>query len=382
MNPPVLKKKILFVITKSNFGGAQKYVFDLAIGLPRNKFDVVVALGGTGLLSDKLRTAGIRTISLPSLERNINPLKDLSSFIALVKLFKIEAPDVVHLNSAKASGLGALAGRLSGVPKIIFTAHGWAFKEERSWLSRMIITALSWATILLAHRTIAVSEAVYRDTHGWPLISAKVTTIHNGIGSIEFLPRDNARRNIGGRAGVLLPEDTFLVGSIGELHPNKGFIYAIDAMAQLSPENPNLYYIILGDGEEKKLLSNLIEARGLRGRVFLIKEEHASYYLKAFDCFLVPSNKEGLPYVLLEAGLASIPVVATTVGGIPEIIEYAETGFLVSPRDSQAIANSIEQLIVSPALRTTLSTALHERVVKEFSLARALAETVSLYTKK
>ncbi len=375
------KTKVLFVITKSNWGGAQKYVYDLATGLSRDNFEVVVALGGTGVLSNKLRTAGVRVISLPALERDINPLKDFSSFIGLWRIFHAERPDVVHLNSAKASGLGALAGRLAGVPKIIFTSHGWAFNEERSWFSRHIIKLISWATVMLAHKTIAVSEIVRQDTRVWPFIADKVVVIRNGIGNIEFLSRDNARRNLCARANIILSEDIFLLGTIGELHPNKGLIYAIEAMTKLALAHPNLYYIVLGDGEEKERLSALIKARGLSERVFLIKEENASPYLKAFDCFMVPSVKEGLPYVVLEAGMASLPVIATSVGGIPEIIENMDTGILVQPRDPQELKNAIAFIISSKAEQNVaLGASLYTKVTRDFPLEHTLFETAKLYS--
>ncbi len=107
-----MKKKIIFVITKSNWGGAGRYVFDLATTLTSD-YDVAVALGGTGLLVDKLRKENIRTIPIPSLGRDIHVRADSSAFFELLAIFKKEKPDVVHLNSSKAGGLGALAARMS-----------------------------------------------------------------------------------------------------------------------------------------------------------------------------------------------------------------------------------------------------------------------------
>lgn len=367
------KIKVLFVITKSNFGGAQHYVYDLARGLSRDKFETVVACGGSDILIDKLNEAQVRTIPLP-LTRDISPLRDLTSFFALVHLFRTECPDTVHLNSAKASGLGALAARITGVPNIIFTAHGWAFNEDRSHLSRVVIKFFSWLTVLLAHKTIAVSEAVRSDTKNWPGIGNKVVTIHNGIDIIPLLPREEARKKLG------IPLDSFIIGSIAELHPNKGLPYAIEAVAKLSEKYPYIYYVILGDGEEKARLDTLVDTHGLRGRVLLsgfVKD--ASSYLKAFDCFVLPSTKEGLPYVILEAGLAELPVIATSIGGIPEVIEDQKTGLLVSPRDPRALAEALQHLISSPTLRTTLGMSLREKVSSNFSLTNMTTLTTKLY---
>lgn len=375
MEKHVGKIKVLFVITKSNFGGAQHYVYDLARGLPRDTFETVVACGGSGVLVDKLDAENVRTIIIPSLGRDISLLRDFTSFFALVHLFRTEQPDVVHLNSAKASGLGALAARLAGVPNIIFTAHGWAFNEERPLPSRIVIKFFSWLTIILAHKTIAVSEAVLNDTQNWPFVRNKVLTIHNGVEAINFISREDARVKLN------LPPNTFIVGTIAELHPNKGLTYAIDAIKKLSVEYPNIYYVVLGDGEEKSRLNTLVGARGLHGRVLLLGfVKDAFLCLKAFDCFVLPSIKEGLPYVILEAGLAELPVIATSVGGIPEVILDQKTGLLVPSRNADALAKALDQLISSPTLRMSLGVLLHEKVLHNFSLNNMTINTLKLYS--
>ncbi|MBI5798365.1 MAG: glycosyltransferase family 4 protein [Candidatus Yonathbacteria bacterium] len=376
------KTKVLFVITKSNFGGAQKYVFDLAVGLPKDQFDVAVALGGTGILIKKLQDQKIRVIPIFSLSRDVNPGSDLTAFFELLKIFRDESPDVVHLNSAKAGGVGALAARLAGVPKIIFTAHGWAFNEERPCWQRVLITFFSWITVVLSHETIAVSDAVKNDTKGWPLVSEKISVIKNGIREPEFLAREDARMHIFAMANIQVPVSAFVVGTIAELHNNKGLSYAIEAFAKLVPENPNLYYFVLGGGEEKERLEALVEIHNLQGRVFLLGfVDDASRYLKAFDLFLLSSITEGLALVLLEAGLANLPVVASKVGGIPEVIENERTGLLVPTRNPEALAPAIKKLSTSTELRTQLGTALHMKVSRDFSLERIISETTALYIK-
>lgn len=382
MQKTAQKTKVFFVITKSNFGGAQKYIYDLAVRLPSSEFDVAVVTGGEGMLAEKLHLVGIRVITIPSLARDIDPLKDILSLVTLVRLFKTEHPDVVHLNSAKASGIGALAGRLTHVPKIIFTAHGWAFNEDRSRFSRILIKTFSWTTVMLAHKTIAVSDAIFHDMQ-WLGARKKMVVIKNGIGAIDFLPTALARTRLAKLASVEFPSNASFVGTIAELHKNKGLSYAIEAFAELAPKHPSLYYFILGDGEEKERLNTLVEHYGLRGRVFLAGFiEDASNYLKGFDVFILPSIKEGLPYVLLEAGLAELPVVATTVGGIPEIVEDMRTGLLVPPRDPGAIARALSWVISNPEQSVKLGTKLLTKVNKDFSLGRVIAETIALYTKK
>ncbi|PIQ36135.1 MAG: hypothetical protein COW60_00260 [Candidatus Yonathbacteria bacterium CG17_big_fil_post_rev_8_21_14_2_50_43_9] len=377
-----MKKKILFVITKSNFGGAQKYVFDLATGLPKDQFDVAVALGGSGILIQKLQAENIRVLPIFSLARDVNPLSDITTFFELWRMFRKEKPDVAHLNSAKAGGVGAISAHLAGVQKIIFTAHGWAFNEERPTWQKLIIKFFSWVTVILSHETIAVSNAVRNNTAGWPFVVSKISVIKNGIKEPSFLLRNEARLHLFAKANIHVPENAFIVGTIAELHKSKGLTYAIEAFTKLMPENPNLYYFILGGGEEKERLETLVGLHNLQGRVFLLGfVDDASRYLKAFDIFLLPSMTEGLALVLLEAGLAGLPVVASRIGGIPEVIEDKNTGLLVPTRDSDAIALANQNLMTDRPLAKRFGEALRERVLAKFPLSRVLKDTISLYTK-
>jgi len=126
------RKKIAYVITKSNWGGAQRYVYDLATNVPKNTFDVIVVCGGNGTLAKKLEQEGTRVIRIKGLERDIRFGSEIRVLYRLKHLFAQEQPDIVHLNSSKIGGLGSLAARMARVPHIIFTAHGFAFNEKRN----------------------------------------------------------------------------------------------------------------------------------------------------------------------------------------------------------------------------------------------------------
>jgi len=146
--------KIVYFITKSHWGGAAKYVFDLASGLDKNKCDVFVASGGQGALKEKVESRGLKYLEIPHFERKINLIGDiLSLFEVLALLWKIR-PDIIHVNSSKAGVVCGVSGflyKLSGQKlRMIFTAHGWAFNEDRSVLSKTIIKLLSWVTVVLS----------------------------------------------------------------------------------------------------------------------------------------------------------------------------------------------------------------------------------------
>ena len=302
------RRKVLFVITKSNWGGAQRYVYDLATHLPAD-YEVVVAAGGDGLLFKKLKGAGIRTIPVPGLERDISFIKEWRVLGELVRLFHTEHPNVVHLNSSKIGGLGALAGRIAGVQRIIYTAHGWAYHEKVSVISKTFRWLASLATILLCTRTITVSRFDQRTA---PL-GLRTTMIHNGI-PLPFA------LGSGEKVRSAFPPGTTITGTIGELTKNKNQRQLIEDARR----DPALHIAIIGEGEDRPMLEACIKEYGLEGRVKLFGFLPAAEVLKGFGCFTLPSLKEGLPYVLLEARAAGLPISASRVGGIPDILDSTD----------------------------------------------------------
>lgn len=370
-----MRKKLLFVITKSNFGGAQRYVYDLATSL-EGTYDIAVASGGTGTLQKKLHEAHIRTISLASLERDISLSKDFRTFFELIRLFRKEKPDIVHLNSSKIGGLGALAARIARVPKIIFTAHGWAFNEERPFFQRKIIGFLHWSTIILSHMTIAVSEKIKDSMSSLPFLSKKIKVIHNGIVSMDLVTREGARAFL----GLKNKNDSFLIGTISELHKNKGLDFLLEAFRKFHDTYSKSHLVIIGEGEKRKELEAYVEKNDLRDCVsFAGFVPDAARYLNAFDVFTLTSRTEAFPYVPLEAGLAKLPVVASEVGGMPEIIENGKSGLLVPVGDIVAICMALEAFYRDKNLSRICGEALYKKVTSQFSIKSECSETVSLY---
>jgi len=372
------RRKIIYLITKGFWGGAQRYVFDLATSLPAEQFEVLVALGEPGELGAKLEQAGIRTMTIPHLNRDVKIWSDFKTFFALLKILKTERPDIIHLNSSKAAGLAALAGRLAFVPQIIFTAHGWAFNEERPRWQKKIIAFFHWLTIILCHQTIAVSQVTLNQAKNWPLVNNKLKLIYNGLTEPVFYSRLEARKK-------LMPDlspDTVWLGTIAELHRNKGLDILIEAFARLAPDYSNLNLLIIGEGEEREHLAMQIARHHLINRIHLLGQvPEGARYLKAFDIFTLPSRTEALPYAVLEAGLAGLPVVTSRVGGIPEIIKNGETGLLVPPADPAALAGALKTLLPERYRESTLGRHLKTSVQQNFSRAQMLAQTLALYQK-
>ncbi|MBI5004935.1 MAG: glycosyltransferase [Candidatus Lloydbacteria bacterium] len=375
------KKKIFYLITKSNQGGAQRNVCDLATGISPKLFDVSVFAGGDGWLFDELTKKNIHAESLPFLARDVRFFAEIAVFFKLLSLFKKERPDIVHLHSSKAGALGALAARLAGVEKIIFTAHGWAFNEPRFFLSRAAIWLVSWLTTLLAHRIIVITKKEYAQTLAMPLITAKkIAYIPNGIDNIHFLPKKEAQEKLLGPQAKSIDADTIWIGTISELTANKGLKYAIEATAIIKKGAASPFvFVVIGEGEERKALEKQIVDYKLSGTVFLAGyKKDAHTLLKAFDIFTLTSLKEGLPYALLEAGAAGLPTVASNVGGIPDIVGE-ESGILVPPQNPEAIAQALKKLITDRSAQKPTEEPGARRIQETYSLQKMLHDTVSLY---
>ena len=210
--------------------------------------------------------------------------------------------------------------------------------------------------------------------------------IKNGLREIELKNKNSAQEILSKKiiqknheANVILSKNPVWIGTISELHTNKGLTYAIEAIAKIKN---NVIFVIIGKGEKRKELEEQIIKLGVTNKVFLIGQINlASSFLRAFDIFTLSSITEALPYVLLEAGYASLPVVASNVGGIPEIIENNKTGILVSSKNLEEIKRSIEYLLKNPLKATSLGNALKEKISKDFTQKTMLEKTFNLYKK-
>jgi glycosyltransferase involved in cell wall biosynthesis len=182
--------KILYIITKSNWGGAQRHVFDLATAMKDAGHDVAVALGGDGPLRVKLEASGIYCHSISKLKRDISASDDVGSFKEIYSIIKYRRPDILHLHSPKASGIGALAGRILRVPSIVTTVHGWTWNESRPILQKAAIALSSWVTMLLCHKVILITQKDLDQAKYLPFVKDKLTLISLGMRAPIFVSVD------------------------------------------------------------------------------------------------------------------------------------------------------------------------------------------------
>lgn len=371
------RKKVCYLITKGVWGGAQKYVYNLAVSLPQDKYDVTVICGEGRILKEKLEQKNIKVYEINSLKRDISVLRELKSTISLFNIIKKIKPDVLHLNSPKAGGIGTIIGRMLRIQKIIYTVHGFSWNEDRTPTQKALITIFTWITILLCHKTITISTKEEDEARKLFLISdEKIALIRNGVERIDFLERNEARNYITEKINKDIT-NAFIIGTISELTKNKGLEYIISALSKISSQ---FIFVVLGGGELETELQNTIERYEMKDKIFLLGfTPDASKYLKAFDLFTLTSVKEGLPYTVIEAGLAEVPVLASLVGGIPDIVDNGKNGALVTKGKPGEIARALEYLIEKPEERKEFARKLKDKMEKEFSLESMLEKTEKLY---
>ena len=374
-------KKILYLVTQGNWGGAQKYVFDLAVNL--RTYRVTVASGQESqLLSQKLEQANIKYYPVKHLVRKIQPLKDLLALIEIYRLMKREQPDIVHLNSSKAGVLGSIAAKLAGVKKVVFTMHGLVLNEPANPLKRSLYFLGEKLSSYFKDKIIAVSEADKRSAIRYRLKKASdIAVIHNGLDfqNLEFLTREAAREKLAPFTQNEL-RNKKIIGTIADFYATKGLEFLIAAARAIIKKQKQVTFILMGrSGPEEKKIESLLKKANLESNFLLIKNlNNAAAYLKAFDLFVLPSVKEGFPYTILEAMAAGVPIIACRVGGIPEILTHEQTALLVAPKNALALQTAIQKCIHDEAFSRQIAAAAKD-LTKEFSLAKMIAQTRQIY---
>lgn len=379
------KQKILLLITKSVWGGAQRYVYDLATNLPRDRFEVIVAAGGTGPLFSRLSDASIRTIEISGLARDVRIAGEYAAFRALVHTLKTEKPDVLHLNSTKAGTLGALAAFIYKCSphhrpiRVIFTVHGWGFYEARPWVTNAAIFLASWCASLLQDYVITICTRDRETAHTF-ISHKKVVYIPNGIREPNLFTRNEARTILARQMGSPIDRDTLVVGTIAELTRNKNIITLINAAALMRQGGMRPAFVVVGGGEDHAMLTREIAMRGLTNSFRLAGFiPDAERLLAGFDIFALPSVKEGLPYALMDAMAAGLPCVATLIGGIPDLITNGINGTIIPSRSTTALAHALETLIKNKELRQHHGLQACETIQKKFRSDAMISCTATLY---
>jgi L-malate glycosyltransferase len=369
---PVMK--VLFVICNLDRGGTETQAVELAKRLTSTRCQVTVAaLQGTGPLREALQQAGIRIADFPK-KGGLISVRGLVQFLRLVRFIRREKFDVVHSHDLWANLVAVPAAKFAGAPVVFSSqrdlAHLYWYTPFRK---RVIARIHRWSTGVIVNSS-AVYELVQKEFH---VPARRVHVIHNGVAFERFA---SLRAN----RGKLFPEldqNSKLIVTVANMHTVvKGHYELLEAARRLKSPYPTARFVFVGDGPERLGLEESTRAFGLQDSViFLGRRADIPELLACCDIFVLPSHAEGLPNSLLEAMATGLPVVATTVGGVPEVIEDGVNGLLVPPRDPASLADAIQRILRDPEFATRLVAVGRERARLQFSFDRVVAELQSVY---
>jgi len=365
--------RVLYLIDDFGIGGAQSALLSQAAALDPDRFEVHVAtlrrVAGDPL-EPAFRAAGIAVHDLTAADEPFGV-----TLLRLHSLLKTLRPDIVHTHLAAAGITGRIMARVGRVPHVVSTLHNVSDWTEHR---RQPLRTLDRATLRLADRICAVSnaarEAVVRAA---PALAPRTITLRNGVAVERFRVAEGAREGARARLGFA-PAD-FVVASVGRLEPGKGLATLLHAAARASARAPMLQLLLVGDGSERPMLERLATTLAIEDWVtFTGTRDDVPLLLAAADMFALPSRREGVGVAAIEALAAGLPVLASRVGGLPEIVTDGVCGRLLPPEDTTAWADALTRAASEPATIEPWRRAAPRRA-HAFSIEASVAVLEQLY---
>jgi glycosyltransferase involved in cell wall biosynthesis len=378
--------RVLRVIARLNMGGPALHVTYLARGLAERGYETTLVAGDVARGEESMAfvadRAGVEVVRLPGLSRELSPVRDAVAAWRVARIIRRVRPDIVHTHTAKAGAVGRAAALLAGTrrrPVVVHTFHGHVlrgyFGRAGTQLFRAIETLLARAT----DRLIAVSPEVRDELvalHVAP--RAKFSVVRLGI---ELEPRvrfDGDAAEVRRRHGI--PADAFVVGWFGRMTAVKRTDDLLTTLAALRQSGTDALLLLVGDGDDRARLEQRAHDLGLARFCFFVgyQEEVAPWYAVC-NAVVLTSASEGTPVTIIEALAAGRPVVATDVGGVRDVVDDGETGFLIPAQDTDALAERLRVLANDAGLREAMGAAGRERVLERYAVDRLVGDVDVLY---
>lgn len=363
---------VLQIITRMTRGGAQENTLATAAYLRKLNYEVVLITGPSwgreGEILTEAIEQGLNVMIFPELVREVSPVSDIKAVVKLFRLIKRKKFAVVHTHTSKAGLLGRLAAFLCQAPLIVHTPHGHIFHSYFSPPQEKLFLLMERIAAGWCHALIALTAAEKREHLELRVGKPEMWhVIPSGVNQKKFgeIPPD---RLAGMRQALGIPAKAKLVAFIGRLAPIKGPRFFVEAMPLIVKQIPDAHFLIVGDGEERPFMEQRIRDLGVADRVaWTGQKEEVAEYFALLDVLVVPSLNEGMGRVIVEAGFFAKPVIGSNVGGIPDLIQHHETGWLVTPRREKDLARAVEQLLRDPATACRLGQALKKKVSEAFT---------------
>jgi glycosyltransferase involved in cell wall biosynthesis len=376
-SPPARKYKIAYLIDGLSMGGAERLMVPVLKNLSRAHFDPYVCAMQSkdgNPMADELRALGVSVECM-----DIKHLRDLDAIPRLTKYLKGIGADLVHTQLEAANILGNISAKLLRLPSVC-TIHVMPSLDVKT--KTKLHQKVEW--FVLRHfcdRVISVSEEARRYYMAISGASdGQVMTIYNGIDISTFSNMDYARERNTVRAELGIPPDADVLVTVAVLRPPKGIQFMIRALPAILASHPNTYYLIVGSGSHHSALAEEAGKAGLNEQViFAGMRKDVPRLLAASDVFVLPTLTEALPTVLAEAMAAKLPLIASRVGGIPEMITDGQNGFLIEPEDLEGLSSACTRLLKNPDKRAAMGAAGWKIVNQAFSIERQVEHLKDLY---
>jgi glycosyltransferase involved in cell wall biosynthesis len=355
--------KVLYVVTRADHGGAQIHLLDLLRGF-RDRFDVAVATGEEGYLTEETRRLGIPVHILPRLVHPVRPIEDSGAVRDLHALIRETQPTLIHAHTSKAGLVGRLAARLAGVPAV-YTAHTWGFMPGTPWMWKLWALPGEWLGARASRRIIVVSEYNRALALRYRVAPArKLVVVHNGVPDTPYRARPDE-------------EGEVRLAMVARFTPQKDQMLLVRALAGI--ETP-VRLLLIGDGPTRAAVEAEAHRLGLADRVeFLGSRDDVAEILAGVHIGVLASNWEAFGIVVAEAMRAGLPVVASRVGGVEEVMVDGVTGFLVPRGDVGSMQDRLHRLVKSPDLRMQMGEAGRRQYETRFTIDRMLERTSAVY---
>ena len=340
----------------------------------------------TQLVNIQLATAkkkGIEVVDLPALVRRISPFNDIKAFISIFRILRKSKPDIVHTHTSKGGLIGRLAACMARVPIIIHTPHGHVFYGHFGRSLSKIFLHMEKLLGRITHHQIALTPEECNDYLSLRVSHPSNTSvIHSGVDVHRF--RKGAKQRSRKRKELGIPPDSTVVGYVGWLIPIKGVTYLLSAIAKVAERYPKSLLVLVGKGddkgEEEISLKEQVERAGLEDKVrFLGWRPDVDEIMGCFDIFVLPSLNEGMGRVLVEAMAAGLPIVASRVGGIPDLVKDGKNGLLVPSADATALAKAISALLEDDETRKRMGE-VGTKICRQYSIEAMVKKIDDLYT--
>jgi glycosyltransferase involved in cell wall biosynthesis len=378
--------KVVRVIARLNMGGPALHVAYLTAGLRDRGYDTTLVAGTLARGEDSMAFVaderGVDVVTIPELGREISPLRDLLATIRLAGLIRRERPQILHTHTAKAGTVGRVAALLAGSarpPIVVHTFHGHVLRGYFGPLRSRFFRALERRLARDSTALVAVSPQVRDDLVKLGVAPPeKFAVVRLGIelgervGSVDG--RAETRRYLG------IPDGRFAVGWVGRMTAVKRGDDVLEGFKLLRDRGVDATLCLVGDGPDRPQLERKAHDLGIaRDTLFLGYQEDVAPLYAAFDALVLPSGNEGTPVSVIEALAAGRPVVATRVGGIPDVVRDGEDGFLVDAEATEELAERLSRLAADPALRERLGAAGRARVLPRYAVDRLVEDIDRLY---